>query len=81
MLIPGSLENIDSSIYHSELNSECQEVAKLTFLFLTPRVPQKFSLYLYQKDTGDLDCSSMLFSSHFPMIFFFPSTFSKKGRE
>lgn len=46
MLIPGSLENIDSSIYHSELNSECQEVAKLTFLFLTPRVPQKFSLYL-----------------------------------
>lgn len=34
MLIAGSLENIDSSICHSELNSENQELCKLTFLFL-----------------------------------------------
>lgn len=34
MLIAGSLENIDSGIRHSELNSESQELAKLTFLFL-----------------------------------------------
>ena len=34
MLIAGSLENIDSGICHSELNSESQELSKLTFLFL-----------------------------------------------
>lgn len=34
MLITGSLENIDSSICHSKLNSESQELSKLTFLFL-----------------------------------------------
>lgn len=34
MLIAGSLENIDSSICHSELNSKSQELSKLTFLFL-----------------------------------------------
>lgn len=34
MLIAGSLENIDSGICHSELNSESQELSKLTFLLL-----------------------------------------------
>lgn len=34
MLIAGSLENIDSGICLSELNSESQELSKLTFLLL-----------------------------------------------
>lgn len=34
MLVTGSLENIDSNFCHSKLNSESQELSKLTFLFL-----------------------------------------------
>lgn len=40
----GSLENIDSIVIQSWTQS--QELSKLTFLFLTPKVPQNFSLYL-----------------------------------
>lgn len=32
--IAGSLENSGSSIHYSELDSESQELAKLTFVFL-----------------------------------------------
>lgn len=42
MLMSDSLENIDSSICHSELNSESQELSKLTFLLFNSQSSTKF---------------------------------------
>lgn len=42
MLVADGLENIDSSICHSELNSESQELSKLTLLFLSSQSSTKY---------------------------------------